>query len=299
LPRSGPKRLPYDHGRGLLPLWWMDTYRRRANRYGRLPMQHRPLTKEEYAIAGVPLDVCTNCKCQSLQTPYQWVYYRENGTPKVLCDTCFTDVCERGTMAGAAFLASPQAAVCEWPQDASSITGFPQLPPDAVNTVFDRFRDLSPDDVRELSLSIPIHAAPGHKLEWFGPISWWSVMRCLTWLRESLSVGLPFIFQRWEKLQSVIADNLRGDEYEPWRQRLRTFAHKEFLFRYSELLSDAVSKAHQKTAGIKTIEKRQALLSEIRASVCKRMPPQSLNGAAEELQRFVEYMDAQIAGCEK
>jgi hypothetical protein len=277
----------------------MDKYRSRANWYAKLPMQHRPLTKEEYAIAGVPLDVCTNCKCQSLQTPYQWVYYRENGTPKVLCDSCFTDVCERGTVAGAAFFASPQAAVCEWPQDASSITGFPQVPPDVVNTVFDRFRDLSADDIRGLSLSIPIHAAPGHTLEWFGPIHWSFVMRCVTWLRESLSVGLPFIFKRWEKLESVIKDNLRGDEYEPWRQRVRTFAQGEFLFRYSELLSDAVSKSHEKTAGLKTVDKRHAALSEIKAGVCKYTPPQSLDGAAEELQRFVEYMDAQIARCGK
>jgi hypothetical protein len=262
-------------------------------------MQHLPLTKEEYAIAGVPLDVCTNCKGQSLQKPYQWVYYRQNGTPKVLCDSCFTEVCERGTIAGAAFFASPQAAVCEWPQDASSITGLPQVPPDAVNTVFDRFRDLSLDDIRDLSLSIPMHAAPGHKLEWFGPIHWFLVMRCLSWLRESLSVGLPFIFNRWEKLESVIAENMRGSEYEPWRHRVRTFAQGEFRFRYNELLSDAVSKAHQKTAGLKTVEKRQAALSEIKASVCKRMPPESLDGAAEDLQRFVEYMDAQIAECGK
>jgi hypothetical protein len=258
-------------------------------------MQHRPLTEQEYAIAGLPLDICTSCKCRSLQKPYQWVYYRENGVPKILCDSCFTDRCEHGTIADAAIFASPQATACEWPQDAYSVIGLPQVPPDAVNEAFDKFRELSPEDIRGLSLSIPTRAGPGHRLEWFGPVRWWAVLWCLAWLREIHALRLPFVFGRWEKLPSLIADKLQGIDHEPWRQRLTAFAREEFLFRYSELLSDAVGKAHRESAKKKTVEHKLKVFTDIVDATCKHAPPESLGGASEDLQRFIEYMNAQTA----
>lgn len=260
-------------------------------------MQHRPLTEQEYAIAGLQLDICTNCNCRSLRKPYQWVYFRENGAPRILCDSCFADRCERGTIADAAIFASPQAAACDWPQDAYSVTGLPQVPPDAVNEAFDKFRELSPDKIRDLSLSIPTRAGPGHRLEWFGPVRWWSVLWCLAWLREIHTLRLPFVFGRWEKLPSLIADKLQGIDHEPWRQRLTAFAREEFLFRYSELLSDAVGKAHRESAIKKTVEQKRKVFADIRDATCKHAPPESLEVAFEELQRFTEYMNAQIAEC--
>jgi hypothetical protein len=117
----------------------------------------------------------------------------------------------------------------------------------------------------------------------------------LAWLREIHAIRLPFIFGRWEKLPLVIAEKLEGSDHEPWRQRLTAFARDEFLFRYSELLADAVGKAHREAAGKKTVQQRRKVFTDITAATCKHAPPDSLGGAAEDLQRFVEYMDAQIA----
>ena len=258
-------------------------------------MQIRPMTEEEYAIAGVALDVCTNCKCQSLRKPYKWVYYRDNGTPKVLCESCFDRKCEHGPLADAALLASPQAAACDEPQRAFEISGLPQVVPELVNVAFDSFRDLSPAEIKGFIREIPIHAKPGHQLEWFGPVRWWSILTCLAWLREIDRLLLGHLFGRWAKLEAVLADTLPGVDHKPWRERIAAMAQSEFLFRYSVLLSDAVSAAHAKAAKKKTGDQKRKVFAAIKAATCEHEPPATLDGAAQELQRFIDYMDAQVA----
>lgn len=265
---------------------------------GQAPIKHWPLTVEEYAVGGVSLKHCTACGQDKAHNASGWAYYRENGTPKVLCGYCFEQKCEHGTVADAALFVLPDAGTCDYPQDAYRIAGLPQRPPDSVERVFKNFRDLSAEQIRAISVELPSKASVGDCLEWFGPVRWWAILKCLAWLREIEGMPLRFLFQRWAKLDDILTKELPGADHEPWRKRVATVAASEFLFRYSVALSDAVEAAHKKAASQKVSEASRKVFEECKTAACAHAPPASLDGAADELKRFVEYMDATIGRVE-
>jgi hypothetical protein len=254
----------------------------------------RPITQEEYAVAGVSMRHCSACGEDKAHNASGWVYYREDRTPKVLCGGCFDWVMDHGTIAQKALFASPAAAVCDSPPGAHGISGLQQITPDPVERAFEMFRDMSPNEIRALGMQIPTRAGVGDCLEWFGPVRWWSILKCLAWLREMHDISLRHFFGRWEKLQGVLNDTLPGVDHGPWRKRLADFAAAEFLFRYSVLLSDAVEAAHIKAKNKKTNQARHVVFEECKTFVCGYPPPASLDGAAGELARFTEYVDATV-----
>lgn len=257
-------------------------------------MQNRPLTEEEYAIAGVSLRHCTNCGQDKAHNATRWVYYRADGKPRVLCQYCCEQKWERGTSADMALFASTEAGACDEPKSAYSISGLPQQPPPQVDHVFQNLRDLTPDQIRTISLEIPCKAAPGHCLEWFGPVRWHSVLWCLAWLREASEMRPRHLFGRWEKLRTVLLEKLPGPDHEPWRKRIAELAAGEFLFWYSVRLSDAAEAAHKKVASKKSGDAIRKVFEDCKAAACDPGPPSSLKGAADELQRFIDYMEAAV-----
>jgi len=256
-------------------------------------MQNRPLTVEEYIVADVSLKHCMKCGQDKAHNADGWVYYREAGRPKVLCEYCFEQAISNA--AGAAVFAAPDAAACNAPQDAQAIPGLPQITPQQLERVFSEFRSLTPDEIHAIGMEVPCRASAGDRLELFGPIHWGAIFWCLKWLREIHDISLRSLFGRWSKLPSVLADKMGRPDYQVWRSRLMEFAQVEFVDRYSVLLSDAIESAHTKASSKKTVEAKRKIFEACKSSVIEHAPPASLAGAADELQRFVEYMDARLS----
>lgn len=258
-----------------------------------LAIQSRPLTVEEYVVAGISLKHCMRCGRDKAHNESGWVYYREAGKPQVLCERCFEREC--ASIAGAAVFASQDASACHEPQDAHRISGLQQITPEQLDRVLREFRNLTADEIHHIGMQVPCRASAGDCLELFGPISWGMIFWCLKWLREIHDLPLRFLFGRWEKLPAVLNDKMVGPAYEGWRSRLVEFAKAEFLYRYSVLLSDATEAAYKKAEGKKAADAKRKIFEAAKTSVCEHAPPESLAGAADELQRFVEYMNLRLA----
>jgi len=256
-------------------------------------MKSRPLTVEEYVVAGVSLKHCMKCGQDKAHNADGWVYYRQAGNPKVLCEACFESALS--SIAGAAVFASPDAEACNRPRDAHAIPGLPQITPPQLDRVFSDFRNLTVDEIHAIGMEVPCRASAGDCLELFGPIFWGLIFWCLKWLREIHDLPLRFLFGRWSKLPALLNEKMGLPAYDQWRMRVTAFAQAEFLFRYSVLLSDAVEAAHTKADAKKDNDAKRKIYEACKVSVCEHAPPQSLDGAADELQRFVEYIDIHMA----
>jgi hypothetical protein len=254
-------------------------------------MSHRPLTEEEFAVAGVSMTTCGKCGAEK-RNDNGWVYYRQQNAPQVLCWSCFDKA--KGRSADDKAYSLGIAAPTYRPLRAAAVPGITQRTHKAVEQVFQDFRALSPAKIRSIAFTTAT-AKPGDCLEWYGPVRWFDVLDCLKWLREIHDMPLRFLFGRWEKLPSVLNDKMAGTAYEGWRSRLTEFAKAEFLYRYSVLLSDAIEAAHKKTDGKKAVKAKQKIFEACKASVCEYSPPESLAGAADELERFVDYMNIRLA----
>jgi hypothetical protein len=260
-------------------------------------MQDRPLTVEEYVVAGISLRHCMKCgEDMPPSAPRDWLcYYRKDGLPRVMCTHCFDRELERGGVVAAAYFASPEAAATNDLKGAHEVPGLPQKTPEQVERAFAEFRSLSPDEIQKMSVEIPCRAKIGDCLETFGPISWGLIMRCLEWLRESCDVRLPFVFKRWEKWPAILEKNVGEPKYEVWKARLATMAEGEFSFRYNVLLSDSIQTAQNKADAKQAPEAKIKILNECKATVCKYPPPASFPGGGEDYRRFIEYIDTTIA----
>lgn len=261
-------------------------------------MQKRPLTVEEYVIAGVSARHCMNCGDEKPHNspPGYLRYFRKDGLPQVLCSACFDRSLASGGVAFAAHFASPAAAVTNELLEAHCIPGLPQKTPEQVERTLAEFRNLSPTEIQAMSLEIPHTARAGDCLEIFGPIFWFAIMRCLEWLRESCEVSLGFMLKRWEKWPSILEKNLGEPRYEVWKARLAAMAEQEFSFRYNVLLSDSIEAAHNKAAAKQDAASKIKIFEVCKATVCRNPPPASFPGGQEELRRFIEYIDAAITG---
>jgi hypothetical protein len=255
----------------------------------------RPLTVEEFLVAGVSMKICMACSREKAHNESSWVYYRDEQVPKALCEYCFVRIIERGTVAVQAAFSSPHSAACHEPQDAHRIIGLPQRTPAQLEKVFADFRGLSKDEIHELGMQVPSRASLGDDLELFGPVFWGAIFWCLKWLREIHDMPLRFLFVRWAKLPQVLIEKCNGTQYDPWRARVMEFAHGEFLDRYNVLLSDAIEDAHAKMSSKKTTEAKRKVLESCKAAVCGHSPPDSLVGAKDDLTRFMDYMDSWLA----
>lgn len=255
----------------------------------------RPLTVEEFLVAGVSTKICTACSRERAHNESGWVYYRDEQGPKALCEYCYVRKIERGPVAVQAAFSSPHTAACHEPQDAHRIVGLPQRTPTQLEKVFTEFRGLSEDEIHELGMQVPCRASLGDDLELFGPVFWGSVFWCLKWLREIHDMPLRFLFGRWDKLPQVLNEKCNGPQYDSWRARVMEFAHGEFLDRYNVLLSDAIEDAHAKVSSKKSPEAKRKVLEACKTSVCEHVPPASLAGAQDDLTRFKDYMDSRLA----
>jgi hypothetical protein len=260
-------------------------------------MQFRPLTVEEYAIAGVSTRHCMKCGDERPHSaPRDWMcYYRKEGSPRTLCEYCLQKQIDRPGVSGAAFFVSPEAAATYELKAAHEIPGLPQKTPEQVERAVADFRSLSPAEIQAMSMQIPLEAKPGDCLEIFGPIFWFAIMRCLEWLRESCDLQLPFMLKRWEKWPVILEKNVGEPKYQAWKTRLAAMAESEFSFRYNVLLSDSIEAARVKAEAKRAPEAKARLFEDCKASVGKYPPPASFPGGEDDYQRFVEYIDAMVA----
>lgn len=261
-------------------------------------MHNRPLTVEEYAVAGISTRHCMTC---GIDRPHNapadyFCYYREDGSPRVICSGCFERALDSGGILAAAQFASGEAAATNELLEAHRIPGLPQKTPEQVERAFADFRSLSPAEIQAMSMEIPLRPKVGDCLEIFGPIWWGSIMRCLEWIRESCDVRLPFIFPRWEKWPSIATQNVGEPKHEAWKARLQALAEKEFSFRYNVLLSDSIAAAHEKADAKQAPAAKINIFEGCKATVCKYPPPPSFPEGQEDLRRFVEYVDSIIVG---
>jgi hypothetical protein len=132
--------------------------------------------------------------------------------------------------------------------------------------------------MKEMNNQLPCKAKIGDCLELFGPISWFQIMHCLIWLRESCDVRLPFIFKRWEKVSAVLDERVGEPHYQAWKARLTAIAEGEFSFRYNVLLSDNIEAAQNKAAAKQDAAGKVKILEECKATICKYAPPSSFPG---------------------
>jgi hypothetical protein len=255
----------------------------------------RPLTVEEFLVAGVSMKICTACSRDKSHNESGWVYYRDEQGPRALCEYCYVRKIERGTVAVQAAFSSPHTAACYEPQDAHRIVGLPQRTPAQLKKVFTEFRALSKDEIHDLGMQVPCRASIGDDLELFGPVSWGAIFWCLKWLREIHDIPLRFLFGRWAKLPQVLNEKCIGTQYDQWRARLMEFAHDEFLDRYNVLLSDAIEDSHAKMSAKKATNAKRRVLQGCKDAVCEHAPPDSLAGARDDLTRFMDYMDSRLA----
>ncbi len=260
-------------------------------------MTNRPLTEEEFAVAGVSMTTCGKCGAEK-RNDNGWVYFRKHGAPQVLCWSCFDKAGGRGSLADKADLLGIDDATYI-PIRAASVPGLTQKTPEAVEQVFRDFRTLTPADIRSIAFTIARGPNPGDCLDWYGPVRWFSVLDSLKWLREIHDIQLRYLFGRWAKLSTVLDQEMPGDQYAGWKRRIADFAAAEFLFRYSVLLSDTVEAAHRKAAGKKDNDAKVLVFEKCKDAVLAHPPPESLADGQGELLRFVDYIDTTIRRAKK
>jgi hypothetical protein len=121
------------------------------------------------------------------------------------------------------------------------------------------------------------------------------VLRCLRIVRKACEGTISKLFRAWDGIDETLDSFMDADQYADYRARLLAFAETEFLFRCGVLLSEEIDIARERAAKKKTVAAKKKIYDKIVASIVGSVPANATPSVREEVERFVDFMNAQVA----
>ena len=246
----------------------------------------------------MPLDCCMQCPREKGVDEYGgWKYFRLDGALTVLCPDCYY------TRTGGhvdpvqviAFMARVRD-LCGYPAWASSLIPAKRSPKEWIEYAIANFREMTPDELSEAENDCLRDPAPGkpdeRDLRTFDARK---VLRCLRIVRKACEGTISKLFRAWDGIDETLDSFMDADQYADYRARLLAFAETEFLFRCGVLLSEEIDIARERAAKKKTVAAKKKIYDKIVASIVGSVPANATPSVREEVERFVDFMNAQVA----
>lgn len=256
------------------------------------------LTLEQFAAAQISVEQCMRCPRVKGKEEYgSWRYFRYEGNLTVLCPDCFRGVTGSRTppIEVLAFF-EKVSELCAYPIREDAYKPAERIPLEWIEFALANIRDMTPDDLSRAENDCFREPPDGQPDQRGSPLDARKVLRVLRYIKEASEGTVAKIFKMWEGVDNLIAGWMEGEHYDPYRSRVKDVACREFLFGVNIFLSDQIGKTRERVDKKKTKRAKEQVLRKAIEEVSQKVPYESLPGATEDLKRFVEFIEAEIAG---
>jgi len=255
------------------------------------------LTLEQFAAAQVPVEQCMRCPRVKGKDEYgTWRYFRYEGALTVLCPDCFRKVGGNTSPVEVLSFFAKVSELCAYPINEDAYKPAKRIPREWIEFALHNLREVTVDELNDAEndcLREPPDGQPDQRQD---SLDARKVLRCLRYIKSASEGTLTKMFRMWEGIDGLIAEQMAGEQYDPYRQRVKDVASKEFLFTVNVFLSDQIGRARERADKKKTPQAKEKEFLKVIADVSGKVPYGKLPGAKEDLQRFVEFIEAEIAG---
>lgn len=254
------------------------------------------LTLEQFATERISVDNCMRCPRVKGKEEYgSWRYFRYEGSLTVLCPNCFASLTAGRTppLEVLAFF-EKVSELCAYPISEDAYKPAERIPLEWIEFALANLRDMTPDELSKAEddcLREPPEGQPDQRRT---PLDARKVLRVLRYIKQASEGTVTKMFGMWECVDNLIAEWMVGEHYDPYRSRVKEVASKEFLFAVNIFLSDQIGKARERVGKKKTMRAKEQVLRKAIQDVSKKVPYETLPGATEDLQRFVEFIESEI-----
>jgi len=254
------------------------------------------LTLEQFATANVPVDQCMRCPRTKGKDEYGgWRYFRYEGALTVLCPNCFASLTGGRTppLEVLAFF-EKVSELCAYPIWEDAYKPAKRIPLEWIEFALTNLRDLTVDELIEAENDCLLEPPNGQPDQRRSPLDARKVLRCLRCIKQASGGTVTKMFDMWEGVDDLIAEWMLGEQYDPYRQRVKDVACGEALFAVNVFLGDQVGMARRRVEKKKTPRAKEKELRKTITNVSGKVPYDRLPGASDDLQRFVDFIEAEI-----
>lgn len=256
------------------------------------------LTLEQFAAEQISTEKCMRCPRLKGKEEYgSWRYFRYEGVLTVLCPNCFSSLTGGRTppIEVLAFF-EKVSELCAYPIRQDAYKPAERIPFEWIEFALANLRDMTPAELSKAEDDCLREPPEGQPDQRRSPLDARKVLRVLRYIKQASDGTVTKMFGMWESVDNLIAEWMEGEQYDPYRSRVKEVAHGEFLFAVNIFLSDQIGKARDRTDKKKTKRAKEQVLRKAITDVSQKVPYESLPGATEDLKRFVEFIEAEIAG---
>jgi DNA polymerase-3 subunit epsilon len=256
------------------------------------------LTLEQFATEQISVENCMRCPRVKGRDEYgSWRYFRYEGSLTVLCPNCFASL-TGGRAPPLEVLAffEKVSDLCAYPIREDAYKPAERIPLEWIEFALANLRDMTPAELSRAEDDCLREPPDGQPDQRRSPLDARKVLRCLRYIKQASEGTVTKMFSMWEGVDDLIAEWMVGEQYDPYRQRVRDVACSEFLFAVNVFLSDQVSKTRDRADKKKTPRAKEKELRKAITDVSGKVSYDKLPGATGDLQRFVEFLEAEIEG---
>jgi hypothetical protein len=259
-------------------------------------MADRPLTREEFEAAGIPLEQCMTCPRQKGRDEYGgWKYFRFDGALTILCPDCYR--ARTGPIANPvevlAFLAQVRD-MCGYPIWADSLIPAKRSPREWVEYAIANFREMTSSEIDQAESDCLRDPPPGQPDERRIPPDLRKVLRCLRYTKEASDASYTKMLNLWKEIDSFLASWIGAEEYVGYRERVKATAAREAILAFNELLTDELRAARHAASKKKTKKAKEKALRKAIDDTRKWVESYPVPGAADDFERFVEFIESDL-----
>lgn len=254
------------------------------------------LTLEQFATEQISVDNCMRCPRVKGKEEYgSWRYFRYEGNLTVLCPNCFASLTGGRTppIEVLAFF-EKVSELCAYPIREDAYKPAERIPLEWIEFALANLRDITPDELSEAENDCLREPPEGQPDQRRTPLDARKVLRVLRYIKQASEGTVTKMFGMWGWIDNLIAEWMVGEQYDPYRSRVKEVACGEFVFALNIFLSDQIGKARERVGKKKTKRAKEQVLRKAIQDVSKKVPYETLPGATEDLQRFVEFIESEI-----
>lgn len=259
-------------------------------------MADRPLTREEFEAAGIPLEQCMTCPRQKGRDEYGgWKYFRFDGVLTILCPDCYR--ARTGPVVNPVEVLAFMARVrdmCGYPIWADSLIPAKRSPREWVEYAIANFREMTSNEIDQAESDCLRDPPPGQPDERRIPPDLRKVLRCLRYTKEASDASYFKILKLWMQIGEFLTEWIGNEEYGDYRERVKQIAEREATFAFNVLLSDELTAARQRATKKKTAKAKEKVLRKAIEDSRKWMESYPIPGAADDFERFVEFIESDL-----
>lgn len=254
------------------------------------------LTLEQFAAEQISVDNCVRCPRVKGKEEYgSWRYFRYEGVLTVLCPNCFSSLTGGRTSPIEVLVFFEKVSeLCAYPIREDTYKPAERIPLEWIEFALANLRDMTPDELSKAENDCFREPPEGQPDQRRSPLDARKVLRLLRCIKEASEGTVTKMFGMWEGVDNLIADWMQGEQYDPYRSKVKEIASREFLFAVNIFLSDQIGKARERTSKKKTKRAKEQVLRKAIQDVSQKVPYELLPGATEDLQRFVEFIEFEI-----